>query len=149
MEHRKPVSTPLLNSTLLSLASLADSAAHSEFPYRKIVGCLNHVAVKTHPDIPHAVSQLAQNLLCYGSAHTFAAKHLLQYIKGTLYCGLLFRKNNTYSRHLYGYTDADYANDVSTHHATTGYIITLGGYTGCWRSLRQRSIVFTASIIPV
>lgn len=59
MENSNPVSSPLLNSTQLSSASAEEYAAHSDFPYREIVGCLNHAAVNTRPDVSHAVSQLA------------------------------------------------------------------------------------------
>lgn len=114
MEHSNPVSTPLLNSTRLSSASANDAAEHSDFPYREIVGCLNHTAVNTRPDISQAVSQLAQHSSAYGSAHITAAKHLLRYVKGTLERGLLFRNTPIDSRTLCGFADADYANDVNT-----------------------------------
>lgn len=114
MEHSNPVSTPLLHSTRLPPTTVDNGAAHSESPYRKIVGFLNHAAVNTRPDILRAVSQLAQHLSCYGSAHITSAKHLPRYVKGTLERGLLFRKTSVDSRMLSGYADADYANDVST-----------------------------------
>lgn len=47
MEHCNPVSTPLLSSTRLVSASAEDQGAQSKFPYRQIVGCLNHAAVNT------------------------------------------------------------------------------------------------------
>lgn len=90
MQHSNLVSTPLLHSTLLAPASADDAAAHYNFPYREIVGCLNHVAVSTRPDIAHAVSQLAQHSSCYGFENVIAAKHLLRYIKGSLDRGMVF-----------------------------------------------------------
>lgn len=90
MEHSNAVSTPLLNATRLVPASNADAPACSEFPYREIVGCLNQADVNTRPDISHAVSQLAHYSFCYGLNHIIAAKHLLQFVKGTLDRGLLF-----------------------------------------------------------
>lgn len=127
MEHVNAVSTPLLHSTRLAPASADDAAAWSEFPYREIVGCLNHAAVNTRPDISHAVSQLTQHSSSYGLIHITAAKHLLRYIKGTLDRGLIFRQHPVDSCLLTGYADADYANDVSTRRSTTGYTITVGG----------------------
>lgn len=145
MDECNPVSTPLLHSTRLASASEADAAAHSEFPYREIVGCLNHAAVNTRPDISHAVLQLAQHSSSYGLVHVTAAKHLLRYIKGTLDRGLLFRQNCVDSRRLTAYADADYANNVTTRRSTTGYTITIGGSTVCWRSHRQRSVALSTT----
>lgn len=145
MEHSNPVSTPMLNSARLSSASAEDAAAHSEFPYREIVGCLNHAAVNTRPDISHAVSQLAQHSSCYGSIHVTAAKHLLRYIKGTLERGLVFKQHSVSPRLLSGYADADYANDVDTRKSTTGYTITVGGFTVCWRSRRKQSVALSTT----
>lgn len=145
MEHSNPVSTPMLNSTRLSSASAEDAAAHSEFPYREVVGCLNHAAVSTRPDIAHAVSQLAQHSSSCGSVHVTAAKHLLRYIKGTIERGLVFQQHQVPSRALDGYADADYANDVDTRRSTTGYTITVGGSTVCWRSRRQKSVALSTT----
>lgn len=66
MEGSNPVATPLHSSTRLSSASADDITAHSHFPYREVLGCLNHAAVHTRPDIAHAVSQLAQFSSAYG-----------------------------------------------------------------------------------
>lgn len=91
------------------------------------------------------VSQLAQFSSQYGSTHITAAKHLLRYIKGTLDVGLLFSRHDSSSRELSGYADADYANDVDTRRSTTGYTITIGGSTVCWRSRRQRSVALSTT----
>lgn len=145
MEHSNPVATPLHSSTRLSSASAEDVEQHKPFPYREIVGCLNHAAVNTRPDISHAVSQLAQFSSAYGSAHVTAAKHMLRYIKGSIDVGLTFQGSSVPTRELAGYADADYANDVDTRRSTTGYTITVGGSTVCWRSRRQRSVALSTT----
>lgn len=145
MEDSNPVATPMNLNTRLASLPASDVAAHSTFPYREIVGCLNHAAVNTRPDISHAVSQLAQFSSCYGSTHVVAAKHLLRYIKGSLSRGILFRQHSSPRHELCGYADADYANDVDTRRSTTGYTITIGGSTVCWRSRRQRSVALSTT----
>lgn len=145
MDQSNPVATPLHSSTRLASASAEDIEDNSSFPYREIIGCLNHAAVHTRPDISHAVSQLAQFFSCYGSAHVTAAKHLLRYIRGSLEVGLTFRRHAVPTRELWGYADADYANDVDTCRSTTGYTITVGGSTVCWRSRRQHSVALSTT----
>lgn len=44
MEHSNSVATPLHLSTRLTSASVDDITEHVQFPYREIVGCLNHSA---------------------------------------------------------------------------------------------------------
>lgn len=145
VENSNPVTAPSNANVRLSSSSAEDIASHSAFPFREIVGCLNHAAVNTRPDISHAVSQLAQFSSCYGSMHVTAAKHLLRYIKGTLERGLLFKSHDLNSHTLCGYADADYANDIDTRRSTTGYTITVSGSTVCWRSRRQRSVALSTT----
>lgn len=145
MESCNPVSAPMNANIRLASASADDIAAHAVYPYREVVGCLNHAAVHTRPDISHAVSQLAPFSSCYGEVHITAAKHLLRYIKGTLKRGLLFKSHTDGSQTLCGFADADYANDVDTRCSTTGYTITIGGSTVCWRSRRQRSVALSTT----
>lgn len=139
------MATPLHSSIWLASASADDVARHTKFPYREILGCLNHAAVNSRPDIVHAVSQLAQFSSCYGSVHITATKHLLRYIKGTLDVGLVFRQHSVPSRQLSGFADADYANDVDTRRSTTGYVITVSGSVVCWKSRRQRSVALSTT----
>lgn len=122
-----------------------DVAQHVTFPYCEVLGFLNHAAVNSRPDIAHAVSQLAQFSSCYGAAHVTAAKHLLQYIKGTTNIGIVFRQNSVNLRQLCGVADTNYANDVDTRRSTTGYTITIGGSTVCWKSRCQSSVALSAT----
>lgn len=49
------------------------------------------------------------------------------------------------SPQLSGYADSNYANNVATGGSTTGYTISIGGFTVCWRPRRQHSLaLFTA-----
>lgn len=98
MDNSNPVSSPMVGSVRLASATDEDAAACFEFPYREIVGCLNHAAINTRPDISHAVSQLAQHASRYGLVHITAAKHLLRFVKGTIDRGLVFRKTNADSQ---------------------------------------------------
>lgn len=41
--------------------------------------------------------------------------------------------------------DADYANDVDTRRSATGYTITVGGSTVCWRSRQQHTVALSTT----
>lgn len=145
MQDSNPVLTPMNTSISLEPVSSEEHLNHKVFPYLEIIGCLNHAAVNTRPDLSHAVSSLAQFSNCFGSKHITAVKHILRFVKGTLDRGICFRQTSKPSRLLEAFSDADYANDVSTRRSTTGYTITLGGSTICWRTRRQRSVALSTT----
>lgn len=145
MSDSNTAPTPIHHSTKLEAASDEEHRACEGFPYLEIIGKLNHAAVNTRPDLCHAVSSLAQFSSSYGKMHITAIKHLLRYVRGTLEYGLIFRKHDSPSRELVAYVDADYANDCDTRRSTTGYTITLGGSTVCWRTRRQRSVALSTT----
>ena len=84
MQDSNPVLTPLNPLVALSPASQEDHSDHKMFPYLEVIGCLNHAAVNTFPDICHAVSTLAQFSNCFGSKHVIAVKHLLRFVPLTV-----------------------------------------------------------------
>lgn len=72
-------------------------------------------------------------------------KHLFRFVKGTIDRGICFGQTDKPSRLLEAFADADYANDVSSRRSTTGYTITLGGSTICWRTQRQHSVALSTT----
>ena len=56
-------------------------------------------------------------------SHMLAAKRVLRYIKGTLDYGVFYKKGA--DDKLIGYTDNDYAGDVSDCKSTSGYLFML------------------------
>lgn len=145
MSESKPVITPIAPSISLTPASKEEHELCKSFPYLEIIGSLNHASVNTRPDISYAVSNLAQFSSSYGPDHVTAVKHLLRYIKGTVDRGMSFRATSTSSQVLQAYADADYANDASHRRSVTGYTITLGGSTVCWRTRRQKSVALSTT----
>ena len=63
--------------------------------------------------------------------HLAAAKRILCYIKGSLYCGLLFQPG---SLHLQAYADADWTGDPINRRSTSGYVVFLGSTPITWVS---------------
>ena len=105
MQDSNPVLTPLNPSVSLEPASPDEHSHHKVFPYLEVIGCLNHAAVNTRPDLSHAVSTLAQFSNCFGSKHITAVKHLLRFVKGTVDRGICFRPTSKPSRLLEAFAD--------------------------------------------
>ena len=66
-------------------------------------------------------------------------KRVLRYVRGTLDNGLIYSANDT-STILTGYSDADWAGDLSTRCSTTGYVFQIQGSTVSWCSKRQACV---------
>lgn len=145
MSDSNPASTPLHPSTRLD-TNISTATAPPPFPYREIIGSLNHAAVHTRPNICHAVSTLAKFSSRYSSVHCTAVKHLLRYVKGTIHRGITFGPSNDNDRRVIrAYADADYADDAVTRRSTTGYTICIGSSTVSWKSRRQRSVALSTT----
>ena len=71
-------------------------------------------------------------------------KRVLRYIRGTLDNGLIYSAGDT-STVLTGYSDADWAGDLSTRRSTTGYVFQIQGSTVSWCSKRQACVARSTS----
>ena len=62
--------------------------------------------------------------------------------------GLIYRRGidliNSLISQVYGYTDADFANDIDTRKSTSGFIFMLAGAAISWR-LKQQDIMAKSS----
>ncbi|XP_019171420.1 PREDICTED: uncharacterized protein LOC109166973 [Ipomoea nil] len=65
-------------------------------------------------------------------------KHVLRYIKGTLYYGLHLSASPTTSIH--AYSDSDWAGCPVDRKSTSGYVVFLGSNLISWLSQKQRTV---------
>ncbi|PKA57319.1 Retrovirus-related Pol polyprotein from transposon TNT 1-94 [Apostasia shenzhenica] len=100
--------------------------------YANAVGWLMYAMICTRPDLSHAVS-VSRYMANPGKEHWNVLKWILRYLKGTLDCGLLFKKNLD-SDLLVGYVDFDYAGDLDKRRSTTRFIFTLDGGPINWKA---------------
>ena len=107
--------------------------------YQRAIGCLTYAATISKPDLSNAVSVLSKFMSNPGIEHWKGAKRVLRYIRGTLDNGLIYSANDT-STVLTGYSDADWAGDLSTRRSTTGYVFQIQGSTVSWCSKRQACV---------
>jgi hypothetical protein len=85
--------------------------------YRQIIGSLMYLT-NTRPDICFAVNTLSQFLVEPKHVHLVAAKYVMRYLKGTLDYGLSYDGDHDFT--LSGYTDSDWAENVSERKSTSG-----------------------------
>jgi hypothetical protein len=97
-----------------------------------------YCATGTRPDLAYVVTFIS----CFSSnpskEHLQAVKRVLRYLKGTRNLQPRYPKHQPLS--LIGFTDADYANCLTTRRRISGYIFRFGDSTIAWRSCKQKSV---------
>ena len=104
--------------------------------YHAAVGSLMYVALRTCPDIAHAV----QTISCFtskpGLEHWEAIKQIFWYLKGMRELWLAYDGNE---KDLLGYADAD-ESMAEDRHAISGYAFILHGSTVSWSAKCQEIV---------
>lgn len=136
MADSKPAKTPLPDGTVLTNPQRGPD---KELPYRELIGVLMHLSNTVHPDITYSVNLLSRFMNCYSYDHWNAAKHVLQYLKGSPEFGLVFGSEEEASK-FEGYADADFAGDRADRKSTSGYLFVYNGALISWRSKKQSMV---------
>ena len=99
----------------------------------------------TRPDICWIVTKLSQYLSKPHKEQWVAAKHVLQYLKGTLDYELCYRKCDDGLK-LVGYGDADWASSTEDRRSITGYCFSLTktGPLISWKLKKQRTVALSS-----
>jgi hypothetical protein len=105
--------------------------------YRQIIGLLMYLT-NTRLDICFYVNTLSQFLVEPRRVHLVVAKHVMNYLKGTLYFGLSYNGDHDFI--LSGYTDSDWDGSVSDRKITSGCCFSLGSAMISWQTRKQSSI---------
>ena len=103
--------------------------------YRRAIGQLQHLSVRTRPDITFAVQKLSQFMSHPKKLHWKALFTILRYLVGTVRKGLVFSSRNI--EQLVAFVDADWAGCPRTARSTSGYILMLAGAPIAWKSSLQ------------
>ena len=113
--------------------------------YREVVGSLIYLMTCTRPDLSWTVTRLSQKLEKPGPAEWVMLKHVLQYLKGTINCGLMYHKS-TEGLSLIGYSDSDWASCQETRRSTSGYYFALNhdGPPVSWKSRKQPTVALSS-----
>jgi hypothetical protein len=106
--------------------------------FRQIVGELMYCHMATRFDCTHAVATLSRNLARPTEQNYAAAKRVVQYLYHHQQIGPTYRGGTAVQ--LLGYTDADYAGDVTTRRSTSGRVFMFMQGTVSWASKQQRTV---------
>ncbi|XP_020684877.1 uncharacterized protein LOC110101356 [Dendrobium catenatum] len=138
MSNCKPLATPL-PAKWSSSPGLQIPYSQLDF-YRQIAGSLQYLT-NTRPDLAFALNKLCQFMHQPLICHFQLLKHILRYLKGTIYVRLFLPKSDLT---LTAYADSDWAGDVTDRKSTTGSCIFLGSALLSW-SVKKQSTVARSS----
>ena len=108
-EEKTPMEIGYYKSPLDSSSKMANNK-----DYQKMLGCLLYISVNTRPDISASVNILAQNTPSPNQEDWGQVKRMVKYLKGTSELKLKLSDSNEDSKELFGYSDANWAEDKQT-----------------------------------
>jgi Reverse transcriptase (RNA-dependent DNA polymerase) len=117
--------------------------AVASLPFCAIVGKCMDLATCTCPDISYAIRKLAHFMSNYGQCHYEAAKHLLRYLQGTRYRGIIYGDCDNLMPVFQSFTDSDWAMTDNCK-SILGYIIECEGGPIAWSSKQQTIIALSS-----
>ncbi|XP_065084810.1 uncharacterized protein LOC135707021 [Ochlerotatus camptorhynchus] len=110
--------------------------------YRSVVGSLLYLSVVARPDIANSVCILGRKFAAPTEQDWVAVKRVMRYLKGTISCSL--RLGGEDSQALLGFSDADWAGDLTTRRSTSGFVFMFSGGTISWASRGQASVTLSS-----
>lgn len=137
-EDCKSQPTPLAAGTSL----VKSQVRQSNKTFHSIIGKLLYLVVGTRPDLAYAISHLSRFLAYCDQSHMNALKHIIQYLKGTMDCGILFTSSSRAegsSPHVHGYTDSDYGAEKDRK-SIYAYLHYVNGNITSWSSKKQHCV---------
>ncbi|CAN6711055.1 unnamed protein product [Malus baccata var. baccata] len=124
----KPVDTPIVEKHYLGI--YPDQEPVDKGRYQRLVGRLIYLA--------HTLSVVSQFMHSPSVDHMAVVMWILAYLKSAPGKGI-FYKNSGHLR-IEGFTDVDWAGDVTDRRSTSGYFTFVGGNLVTWRSKKQNMV---------
>jgi hypothetical protein len=109
--------------------------------YRRIVGSLIYMTI-TRPNLNYAVGVVSQFMQTPRKPHLDAMRGILRYIKHTLHCGIFYEAKSQLQVH--GYTNADWAGNVSDRRSISGFLFSFGSGAISWSSKKQPIVALSS-----
>ena len=129
---------------MMNLKLLSDTTSETinATLYKQMIGSLMYLT-NTRSNICFALNTLSQYMVEPRYVHLIAAKHVLRYLKGTIDYGLRYVANCEFG--LVGYTDSDWADNVTDWKSTSGCCFTLGSAVIAWHSRKQARVALSTT----
>jgi hypothetical protein len=129
MTRCKPISIPLDQNVKLSANE--GNLVEDTTMYKRIIGSLIYMII-TRLDLSYVVRVVSQFLQTPRKPHLDAVRRILKYIKHILHCGIFYEAKSQLQVH--GYTNADWASNVSNRRSISGFMFSFGSGVVSWRS---------------
>lgn len=110
--------------------------------YKQMVGSLMYLTA-TRPDLMFAVSLVSRFMASPTQMHFAVVKRIMRYLRGTLECGIWYKRGERSS--LVAYTDSDYVGDMDDSKSTSGYVFMLSGGAVAWSSRKQPIVTLSTT----
>lgn len=113
--------------------------------YQRLIGCLLYIAVNTRPDIAANVSILAQRVSSPRNCDWNELKRVVRYLKGTADLKLVLGSNEHKDDPVFGYADANWAEDKADRKSNSGYIFIVHGAAVSWACRKQSCVALSTT----
>jgi hypothetical protein len=120
-----------------------DDALHSN--YRRILGTLLYICGKTRPDLSYSLSKASTVMSAPSKKHYGLLWHIFRYVYHSRDLTMTMKPDSTPDVTLLGFTDSDWARDVSTRKSTSGYATQLNGVTISSTSKSQTGVAHSSA----
>ena len=131
-----PIDTPIEQNH--RLAEYPDQVPTDKPRYQRLVGRLIYLT-HTRPDVAYAVSVVSQFMHNPSVDHMDAVVRILRYLKSAPGRGVMFSKHSSILE-VCGFTDADWAGNITDRRSTSGYFTFVGGNLVTWKSKKQKVV---------
>ena len=111
-------------------------------------GSLIPLSTRTRPDIAYEAGIVARFSSDACKEHWVAVKRILRYLRGSKYLGLLFvagKNESDCAETCVGFSDADWAGDISDRKSTTGYVFLNAEGAVQWGSKKQTCVALSTA----
>ena len=103
--------------------------------YQRLAGRLIYLS-HTRPDIAYVISMISQFMHAPSEDHMTVVMRILSYLKGVPGKGLAFKRYG--HMEVKGFTDADWARNLTDRRSTSSYFTFVAGNVFTWRSKKQK-----------
>ncbi|GAB2278467.1 hypothetical protein Dimus_039291 [Dionaea muscipula] len=117
-----PVETPIVQNHCLAIYH--DQVPTNKERCQRLVGKLIYLS-HIRPDIAYAINVVSQFMHPPSEEHMVVVMRILSYLKGAPGKGIIFWKQGQLG--VKGYTDADWASNITGRRSTSGYFTFVGG----------------------